>query len=90
MWHAPSEVLALSYDVGAAPCLGVPMAETIAVGDSANDLPMIRTAGLGLAVANVNPTIAAQVPHILRGSCADAAMMEVYERFVAPSVHSMP
>lgn len=64
--------------------LGVPMAETIAVGDSANDLPMIRAAGLGLAVANVHPTIAAEVPRILESTCADAAMMEVYERFIAP------
>lgn len=29
--------------------LGVPMSQTVAVGDGANDIPMIQTAGLGLA-----------------------------------------
>ena len=29
--------------------LGVPMSQTVAVGDGANDIPMIQAAGLGIA-----------------------------------------
>ncbi len=65
--------------------LGIPMSETIGVGDSVNDLPMILDAGLGLAVANVSSSIADVVPHILSSSCDEGAMMEVYERYIAPS-----
>lgn len=68
--------------------LGVPMAETIALGDSANDLPMLRAAGLGLVVANVSESIRDQFVdgRILEASCEDAPLMEVWERYVAPSL----
>ncbi len=67
-----------------AECLGIPMSETIGVGDSVNDLPMLLEAGLGLAVSNVTASIADIVPHTLESSCDEAAMMEVYERYIAP------
>lgn len=66
--------------------LGIPMGETIGVGDSVNDLPMLLDAGLGLAVSNVSAGIANVVPHILESSCDEAALMEVYERYIAPSL----
>ncbi len=66
--------------------LGVPMAETIGVGDSANDLAMLLDAGLGLAVANVSETIRDRVSTVLKSECEDAALMEVYERFIAPDI----
>ena len=34
--------------------LGIPAEETIAVGDADNDLPMLRAAGLGVAMGNAN------------------------------------
>ena len=37
--------------------LGIPFERTIAIGDSANDISMIRAAGLGLAVANAWPIL---------------------------------
>lgn len=37
--------------------LDVPLANTIAVGDSSNDLEMIETAGLGVGVANVTDDV---------------------------------
>ena len=37
--------------------LGIPIEETIAVGDSTNDMPMIVTAGLGLATENAFPEL---------------------------------
>lgn len=66
--------------------LGVPMEETIGVGDSANDLGMLVGPNLGLVVANVSDTIADQVPNVLESECEDAALMEVYERYIAPDL----
>lgn len=66
--------------------LGVPMEETIGVGDSANDLGMLVAPNLGLVVANVSDTIADQVPNVLESECEDAALMEVYERYIAPDL----
>jgi len=38
---------------------GIPVRQTVAVGDGANDLPMIHTAGLGIAF-HAKPKVAAQ------------------------------
>ena len=43
---------------------GVPLTRTIAIGDGANDLPMLRTAGLGLAF-NAKPTVRAQADLVI-------------------------
>lgn len=43
---------------------GVPRRRTIAIGDGANDLLMIRAAGLGLAF-NAKPTVRAQAPLVI-------------------------
>lgn len=37
--------------------LGIDIADTIAVGDSLNDVPMIRAAGLGVAMGNAQPSV---------------------------------
>lgn len=39
--------------------LGIPRTATIAVGDADNDLPMLRAAGLGVAMGNANPQVLA-------------------------------
>jgi Cof subfamily protein (haloacid dehalogenase superfamily) len=54
--------------------LGIPLAEVLAVGDDWNDLEMLRTAGLGLAVANAHPDVSA---------IADAIVPSVEEDGVA-------
>lgn len=68
--------------------LDVPMADTIAVGDSLNDRSMLEDAGVGLVVSNVSdllrPSIAPD--HILRSSCDDGALMEVWKDWVEPSL----
>lgn len=43
---------------------GVPMSQTVAVGDGANDIPMIQTAGLGVAFC-AKPATRAAAPHAL-------------------------
>ena len=46
--------------------ISVPIEETIAVGDAANDSAMIRAAGLGVGVANVTPDVAPLCDRVLR------------------------
>jgi len=58
------EILPVGNDKGRAlpvlaAALGVPVGETVAVGDAHNDLAMIRTAGLGVAVETSPPDVIA-------------------------------
>ena len=46
---------------------GVPMAQTVAIGDGANDLDMIQAAGLGIAF-NAKPKVAAAAATTISGS----------------------
>lgn len=46
--------------------LGIPLAQTVAVGDGANDLGMIGIAGVGVAF-NAKPVVRAQAPHSIEG-----------------------
>ena len=45
--------------------LGITAAETMAIGDSFNDIPMVQWAGLGLAVANAKPELQAVADRII-------------------------
>lgn len=51
--------------LGTAARLGLAREETLAVGDGANDLPMIREAGLGVAF-HPKPAVAMEAPVVLR------------------------
>ena len=44
----------------------IPIANTIAIGDNYNDLPMIRAAGLGVAVGNAEQTVQEQADVVTR------------------------
>ncbi len=44
--------------------MGVPRAQVLAVGDGENDLPLILAAGIGVAVANAVPAVAAAAQHV--------------------------
>ncbi len=44
----------------------IAMADTVAIGDGANDLDMIGAAGIGIAF-NAKPVVRAQAPHVLDG-----------------------
>ena len=65
-WAAPQllEVMPATANKGAAlerlACrLGVPLAQTLAIGDGNNDLPMLRLAGCGVLMANAEPEVRA-------------------------------
>ena len=61
--------------------LGIEASEVIAVGDNWNDVEMLETAGLGIAMGNAPPGVRARADHV----CATAdeeGVREVIERFV--------
>lgn len=59
---------------------GVPLEQTIAVGDHLNDLAMVTAAGLGVAVGNAHPALKAAAT-VEVCSCEEGAVAEVIERF---------
>ncbi|WP_154027439.1 HAD-IIB family hydrolase [Olsenella uli] len=65
--------------------LGVPAAETIGMGDSANDREMIEVAGLGLGVANVTPDVRPSCDAVLETTGMAGALPEVISHFVEPA-----
>ncbi|OIO88184.1 MAG: hypothetical protein AUK03_16650 [Anaerolineae bacterium CG2_30_64_16] len=60
---------------------GVPQAATIAVGDSGNDVSMVRWAGLGVAVANATADVLAVADWVAPPVTEDAVAV-VIERFI--------
>lgn len=62
--------------------LGVPLEKTIAIGDNENDMEMIKTAGLGIAVQNALPDVKAAADVVTTKDFSQGAVAEVIERFV--------
>ena len=67
--------------------LGVRQEETLAIGDSWNDIPMLRWAGVALAVKNCKPEVKSVADEII-GSCDEdgvaAALMSMRHQFAPP------
>lgn len=63
--------------------LNIPVSETVAVGDSENDLPMIKAAGLGLAVVNASPNIKDQADEVVCSNDENALMYIAKKYFSA-------
>ena len=61
--------------------LRIPLAEIVAVGDAPNDADMLRTAGMGVAVANARGEAKAAARVVLETEAKDGAMQEVVRRF---------
>ncbi len=61
--------------------LGISQAATMAIGDSYNDLDMIKYAGMGVAVANGREEILQAADHVTASNLADG-VAEAIERFV--------
>lgn len=61
--------------------LGIPLGETVAVGDSLNDVEMLREAGIGVAVANAGERVKQAADHTTTASAEEAAVAEVIDRF---------
>ena len=50
---------------------GVPLAEVVAIGDQANDLPMLERAGLAIAMGNAPENVQAAAAHVTTANTAD-------------------
>ena len=62
--------------------LGVEIADAVAVGDEANDLSMIRSAGVGVAMANGTGEVKAAANYITTRDNNHDGVAEVVERFL--------
>jgi hydroxymethylpyrimidine pyrophosphatase-like HAD family hydrolase len=61
--------------------LGLEMSQTLAIGDSLNDLDMLKVAGLSVAMGNATPELK-KVSHAIVGSNNEDGVAEAIERFV--------
>ncbi len=62
--------------------LHIPPEAVIAAGDYNNDLPMIRGAGIGVAVANALKEVKAEADYVTKQDCDHDAVAEIVERFL--------
>lgn len=62
--------------------LGIPQAQTMAIGDNWNDLSMIERAGLGAGVANTDPDMREKCDYIAQRNHDESAVTEILQRFV--------
>ena len=62
--------------------LGIAADETMAIGDSSNDVPMIRAAGLGVAVANASDEARGAAGYVCGADNNAGGVAEAIERFV--------
>jgi Cof subfamily protein (haloacid dehalogenase superfamily) len=60
---------------------GIPLGESIAIGDDWNDLEMLRVAGLGIAVRNAHSDVLA-IADVVVPSVGDSGVAHALERFV--------
>jgi len=68
-WNAPNTQKATGLRV-AAKHLGIDLASVVAIGDAENDIPMLRTAGCGVAVADASSVARGAADLVLRDDLA--------------------
>jgi len=67
---------------------GIPAERVLAIGDSRNDVPMLRWAGIGVAMGNALPEVRESVRHLTASNDRDGVALAI-ERFVfAPAKKS--
>ena len=62
--------------------LGIAPEETMAIGDNSNDVPMLRAAGLGVAVANASAEALEAADYVCEADNDAGGVAEAIERFV--------
>lgn len=86
---APAAVTKWSGALRLAEALEIPAAAICAVGDDVNDLPMIRGAGLGIAMGNATPEVRAAADRVVAtsdcGGLADVADLLLADGQPSPS-----
>jgi Cof subfamily protein (haloacid dehalogenase superfamily) len=63
---------------------GIPAERVLAIGDSRNDIPMLRWAGIGVAMGNALPEVRQSVQYVTASNDQDGVARAI-ERFCAPS-----
>jgi len=63
---------------------GIPAERVLAVGDSRNDVPMLRWAGIGVAMGNALPEVRESVRYVTARNDADGVALAI-ERFALPA-----
>lgn len=66
--------------------LGIPIGSAVAVGDAANDLSMIKAAGIGVAMANGTDEVKAAADYITEKDNNHDGIAEVVARFLGEAV----
>lgn len=61
--------------------LGIPAARVLAIGDSRNDVPMLRWAGIGVAMGNAPPEVRRAVGRVT-APCERAGVARAIDRYV--------
>lgn len=61
--------------------MGLSLSEMMAVGDSENDIEMLKAAGIGVAVRNASPAVQAAADRVTEGSYGDGFVEAVKEYF---------
>jgi len=61
--------------------LNVDIKDVIAVGDNENDISMIKSAGLGVAVANAKDDIKQHADYVTIKTCEEGVLTEIFEKF---------
>lgn len=61
--------------------LGIPKALSVAAGDEANDIPMLRAAGVGAAMANAAPEVKAAADYVTTRDNNHGGVAEIVEKF---------
>lgn len=62
--------------------LGIPIADTVAVGDEENDLSMIQAAGVGCAVQNARESVKKVADYVTKADHNHGAVAEVIRHFI--------
>ena len=62
--------------------LQISPSQVIAAGDYSNDLPMIRGAGIGIAVANALPEVKSVADYVTKNDCNHDAVAEIVEKYL--------
>lgn len=62
--------------------MGIPIANSISAGDENNDISMIRSAGVGCAVANARPEVKAAADYVTERDNNQGAITEIIKKFM--------
>ena len=62
--------------------MGIPIANSVSAGDENNDISMIKSAGIGCALANARPEVKAAADYVTERDNNQAAIAEIIKKFM--------